>query len=81
VVKSSATTVEEYLSELPDDRREEVARVRQVVVDNLPSGYEGVMLYGMIEYAVPLERYPNTYNGEPLGYAPSRRRNATYRCI
>ena len=27
------------------------------------------MLYGMIGYYVPLERFPDTYNGQPLGLA------------
>ena len=69
MVKSAATTVEQYLAELPADRRQEVVRIRQVVLDNLPSGYEEIMPYGMIGYAVPLERCPDTYNGQPLGYA------------
>ena len=69
MVKSAAETVEQYLAELPEDRRAEVGRVREVVLRNLPDGYEEVMQYGMIGYAVPLERYPNTYNGEALGYA------------
>ena len=32
-------------------------------------GFEEVMLYGMISWVVPLERYPKTYNGEPLTIA------------
>ncbi len=69
MVKSAATTVEQYLAELPVDRREHVGQVRQLVLDNLPTGYEEVMQNGMIGYAIPLERYPKTYNGQPLGYA------------
>ena len=68
-MQSSASTVEDYLSELPDSRREAMETVRQVILQNLPQGYEEVMNWGMITYQVPLERYPKTYNGKPLLYA------------
>jgi hypothetical protein len=68
MAKSNASTVEDYLSELPTDRRAVIAELRDVVLRNLPSGYREVMNWGMICYEVPLERYPNTYNGQPLGY-------------
>ncbi|MGW0521636.1 DUF1801 domain-containing protein [Crossiella sp. NPDC003009] len=67
-MQSSANTVEEYLAELPPDRRETVAAVREVVLANLPAGYEEGMDFGMICWHVPLSRYPDTYNGHPLGY-------------
>ena len=66
---SHATTPEEYLDELPADRREVVARVRDVIRRNLPRGYTESMSWGMLCYSIPLEKYPNTYNGQPLGYA------------
>ena len=44
-----------------------MARVREVILANLPDGFEETMQYGMIGYAIPLERFPNTYNGEALG--------------
>lgn len=69
MVKSDAGTVQDYLDELPDDRRESMQAVRRVVLDNLPDGYEEMMLYGMIGWAIPLEVYPETYNGHPLAYA------------
>ncbi len=69
MVKSDAGTVQDYLDELPDDRRESMEAVRRVVLENLPDGYEEMMLYGMIGWAIPLEVYPETYNGHPLAYA------------
>jgi len=68
-MQSDATDVDEYLAGLPDDRSSALATVRQVVVDHLPDGYDEVMQYGMISYVVPLERYPDTYNGQPLAVA------------
>jgi hypothetical protein len=66
--RSQASTVEGYLSELPEDRRAVVSAVREMVLQNLPDGYRESMNWGMISYEVPLEQYPDTYNGQPLGY-------------
>jgi uncharacterized protein YdhG (YjbR/CyaY superfamily) len=68
-MRSEATTVDQYLAELPQDRRAALANVRQVVLENLPTGFEEVMNWGMITYQVPLETYPDTYNKQPLMYA------------
>ena len=68
-MRSDASTVEEYLGELPDERRADLLAVRQVILENLPRGYEEVMNWGMITYQVPLETYPDTYNKQPLMYA------------
>ncbi len=43
--------------------------VRDVVRDNLPAGFEEGMQSGMIAWYIPLERLPDTYNGQPLGLA------------
>jgi len=67
-MQSQARTVEEYLESLPEERRTTVEAVRRVILENLPEGYEETMQYGMISYVVPLSRYPNTYNGQPLAY-------------
>jgi hypothetical protein len=68
MARSNAATVGEYLAELPPDRREVVSKVRDLVRHNLPKGYTETMNWGMISYELPLERYPNTYNGQPLSY-------------
>ncbi|MES0340607.1 MAG: DUF1801 domain-containing protein, partial [Anaerolineales bacterium] len=68
-MRSSASTVEEYLGELSEERRAAIGAVRQVILKNLPKGYEEVMSWGMITYQVPLETYPDTYNKKPLMYA------------
>ena len=60
--------VEEYLNELPDDRMESLSIVREVITQNLPTGYDEVMNWGMITYEVPLVKFPETYNGKPLMY-------------
>ena len=67
-MKSDASTPQEYLDGLPDDRRAVVSAVRDVVVRNLPEGYTESVEFGMLCYGIPLERYPDTYNKQPLGY-------------
>lgn len=69
MLSSRATSVDEYLSSLPPDRREAIARLRRLILKQLPPGYEESLQFGMIGYAVPLERYPETYNGQPLLFA------------
>jgi hypothetical protein len=68
MVKSSAKTVQAYLDELPEGQREVVSRVRDLILANLPEGYQESMNWGMITYEIPLERYHKTYNKQPLGY-------------
>lgn len=68
-MRSEATTVKQYLAELPAGRRDAMAAVRKTILANLPEGYEEVMDWGMISYQVPLATYPDTYNGKPLMYA------------
>ena len=68
-MQSKANTVKQYLNELPNDRKKAISIVRQTILENLPEGYDEVMNWGMMTYEVPLETYPNTYNGKPLMYA------------
>ena len=69
MVSSKAATPEDYIAELPPERAELVAHVRELVNANLPPGYSEGMGFGMIGWVLPLERYPDTYNGQPLVYA------------
>jgi len=68
-MQSQATTVDQYLAELPEARREAIGTVRRTILANLPAGYVEVMNWGMITYEVPLSTCPETYNGKPLLYA------------
>ncbi|HYW16669.1 MAG TPA: DUF1801 domain-containing protein [Allosphingosinicella sp.] len=66
---SKAPTPEAYLDELPPERAALVSRLRDLINANLPDGYVERMSWGMISWEVPVERYPDTYNGQPLVYA------------
>lgn len=68
MASSKAKTVEEYLAELPEDRRMVIASVRDLVNRHIPDGYVEAMSWGMIAWEVPLSRYPTTYNKQPLPY-------------
>jgi hypothetical protein len=69
MASSKAESVEQYLQELPEERRAVVSAVRDVVLRSLPPGYREAIGFGMITWGIPLEDYPKTYNGHPLGYA------------
>ena len=64
-MQSKAKTVQEYLKELPAERREAINAVRGVILANLPRGYEECMSYGMIGYVVPHSIYPKGYQCNP----------------
>lgn len=68
-MRSDAKTIQQYLAEMPPERREAIEKVRETILKNLPSGYEEALNWGMITYQVPLEVYPDTYNKKPLMYA------------
>jgi len=68
-MQSDAKSINEYLQQLPSDRRQSIEQVRNVILENLPSGYEEVVNWGMITYQVPLTVKPDTYNKQPLMYA------------
>lgn len=69
MVSSAASTVDQYLQELPEQRRKVVSAMRELILTNLPVGYEETVNWGMLSYEIPLSVYPNTYNKQPLSYA------------
>lgn len=68
MVSTTTTTPTEYLASLPQDRREVISAVRDLILRNLPEGYQEKINWGMLSYEVPLETYPDTYNKKPLSY-------------
>ncbi len=81
MVQRQASSVEDYLRQVPDDRRDVIVQVLDFVRNNIPAGYEETIAFGMIGWVIPIERYPNTYNGQPLGVvslAAQKHHNALY---
>lgn len=64
-MQSAALTPDQYINELPDDRKETIQRLREVILKNLPKGFEELMGYGMLGYAVPHSIYPAGYHCDP----------------
>lgn len=55
-------SVENYLESLPEDRKEAMSALRQVLLTHLPAGIEEVYLYDMVTYVIPLSLYPPGYH-------------------
>lgn len=71
-MQSKASTVAQYLADLPADRREVVEALRKVILKNLDKTYQEGMQYGMIGYYVPHSVFPDGYHcdpKQPLPYA------------
>ncbi len=64
-MKSTASTIDEYIAALPDERLEPINKLRKVINKNLPKGYKEEMSYGMIGYVVPHIIYPAGYHCDP----------------
>lgn len=62
---SKATTPEQYIKELPADRKEAIIQLRNTILKNLPKGFKEEMSYGMLGYVVPHEIYPGGYHCDP----------------
>tara|TARA_R110002124_G_scaffold287318_1_gene472659 strand:+ start:4458 stop:4913 length:456 start_codon:yes stop_codon:yes gene_type:complete len=64
-MNSKTQSVEAYLDEIPDKRKEAFIKLREVINSNLPEGFEETMSYGMIGYIVPHKLYPAGYHCNP----------------
>lgn len=64
-MQSSATTPEEYIASLPDDRRVAIQQLQKVILENLPKGFSEEMQYGMLSYVVPHSLYSPGYHCNP----------------
>lgn len=64
-MKIVATSPDDYVSKLPEDRKAAFTTLRQTVLDHIPKGFEETMNYGMIGYVVPHSMYPNGYHCDP----------------
>ena len=64
-MKIEANSVDEYIGKLPEDRREALTRLRRVINENIPSGFEERLIYGMPGWVVPHSIYPDGYHVKP----------------
>lgn len=64
-MQSAATTVEQYINELPAERQHAINELRKAIKKNLPKGFVEEMNYGMIGYVIPHSIYPKGYHCNP----------------
>lgn len=64
-MKIEANTIQDYLNNIPEDRKDAIARLRQTIIENLPAGFEEKLGYGMPSYVVPHSTYPGGYHCDP----------------
>ncbi len=81
---STATTPQEYMDSLPEDRKQAMNELRKSIKKNLPKGFKEVMVYGMLGYVVPHSLYPDGYHCDPklplpfMGFASQKHFVAVY---
>ena len=61
-MQSEATTPKQYIADLPEERKVIISKLRNLVMANLPQGFEEQMNYGMLGYVVPHKHYPAGYH-------------------
>lgn len=64
-MKIKASSPEEYISKVPEDRKEAMSKLRQTILKNLPKGFAEGINYNMIGYFVPHSLYPAGYHCDP----------------
>lgn len=64
-MKIESNSPDQYIEKLPEERKEVLIKLRKIILENLPKGFEETMSYGMIGYVVPLSCYPQGYHCDP----------------
>ena len=64
-MRIQANSIEEYLENVPEERKTAIGNLRKTVLENLPAGFKEELNYGMIGYVVPHELYPAGYHCDP----------------
>ena len=64
-MQSSATSIEAYFEEMPEERKIAFTKLRETILENIPNGFVEQMSYGMIGYVVPHSMFPNGYHCDP----------------
>lgn len=69
-MKAEGKTVNEILANIPEDRKAQFNKLHQVIVKNLPKGFEVTISYGGLGYVVPHSIYPSGYHCKPIEPLP-----------
>ena len=60
-----ADSIQDYLSKVPEERKEAFTKLFETILENLPKGFQTNLSYGMIGWSVPLETFPAGYHCSP----------------
>lgn len=60
-MQTKADNPDNYIDQLPEERKEAFGKLRKAILDNLPKGFTETMSYGMVGYVVPHSIYPDGY--------------------
>jgi len=83
-MKIEADSPQEYINNVPEERKDAMSRLRTVIKENLHEGFEETMSYGMIGYVVPHSIYPEGYHCDtslPLPFLNLASQKKLYRII
>jgi hypothetical protein len=69
-MQSKASSPKEYIDSLPGDRKQAMSELRNVILKNLPKGFQEVMSYGMLGFVVPHSLFPSGYHCDPTQPLP-----------
>ena len=64
-MRIEADSPKAYIDQLPEERKVAMTKLRQVILENLPEGFQETMSYGMIGYVIPHSVYPPGYHADP----------------
>ena len=64
-MKYEANSPDDYISQLPEERKTPMKKLRAIIKKNLPKGFEECINYNMIGYVVPHSKYPDGYHCNP----------------
>lgn len=64
-MKYTATSPDDYVSQLPEERAIVISKLRSLIQENIPEGFTEEMSYGMIGYIVPHSLYSEGYHCDP----------------
>lgn len=64
-MKIEATSVKDYINQLPSERQEAIKKLQDIILKNLPKGFVEELNYGMIGYVIPHSIYPSGYHCDP----------------
>jgi hypothetical protein len=64
-MRMEASTPEAYLDSVQEERKAVMRRLHELIMENLPQGFEAGIGYGMLGYVVPHSLYPAGYHCDP----------------